>query len=138
YSALEKLLGPMWPRGESELVLSVKRGDAVTNLPAYTPRLIGLYPTQVYESISTFLLFLALLVTYPVRKYDGQLIALLAIGYAVHRYVDEMLRDDTPKYNFGLTLSQWISVGIFAVGVLIIMIRRRHPLAIANTPKPIP
>jgi prolipoprotein diacylglyceryltransferase len=129
YEAIDTLLRRDWPRGEEELKLSVFRGNEVKSLPAFTPRLIGLYPTQVYESISTILLFIALLVTYPQRRYDGQLIGLLAIGYAVHRYVVEKLRDDTPKMQFGMTLSQWISIGIFATGVLIILYRRRYPLA---------
>jgi phosphatidylglycerol---prolipoprotein diacylglyceryl transferase len=123
YTALEKVLGSDWPRGETKLVLKVKRGDAEQQLPAYTPRLIGLYPTQVYESISAGLLLIALTVTWPFRKYDGQLLVLLMMGYAVHRFVNESLRDDTPKYLF-LTLSQWISVGIFTSGLLIASVRR--------------
>jgi prolipoprotein diacylglyceryltransferase len=123
YTALERLLGNEWPRGETRMTLKVKRGESETDLPAFKPRLIGLYPTQVYESISAALLFIALTVTWPYRKYDGQLIVLLMLAYAVHRFVNESLRDDTPKYLF-LTLSQWISVGIFTAGLLLAWLRR--------------
>ena len=91
--------------------------------------MIGLYPTQVYESISGFLLFLALSATYPLRRYDGQLMVLLMFGYAIQRFIVEMLRDDTPKFNIGLSLSQAISVGIFVAATLIWLIRRRYPRA---------
>jgi prolipoprotein diacylglyceryltransferase len=123
YAALEQLLGREWPRGETKMILKIRRGDTELDLPPYQPRLIGLYPTQVYESISAALLFLALTVTYPYRKYDGQLIVLLMLAYAVHRFVNESLRDDTPKYVF-FTLSQWISVGIFTAGLLLGALRR--------------
>ena len=136
YKELDLLLRRDWPRGETNLTLSVKRDNDVKQLPTFVPRLIGLYPTQVYESISTFLLFIALLITYRHRRYDGQVIALLTIGYAIHRYVIEMLRDDTPKFQLGLTLSQWISVGMLVTGLLIIAYRRRYPLAsrVASAP----
>ncbi|MFL5328292.1 MAG: prolipoprotein diacylglyceryl transferase family protein [Gemmataceae bacterium] len=135
YAALDLLLRSEWPRGETKMALKVRRGTEAVDLPAFTPRLIGLYPTQIYESISTLLLFVALLLTYPRRRFDGQVVALLMIGYAVHRYVVESLRDDTPKDFLGhFTLSQTISFAILAGGLLIIVVRRRYPRAIATAP----
>lgn len=123
YKALYPMLGD-WPRGEERIALRVRRGAQTIDLPAFEPRLIGLYPTQVYESISAFLLFLGLCALYPLRKYDGQVIAWLMLAYAVHRYVNESLRDDTERFLW-FTLSQWISFGIFAGGLLIVLTRRR-------------
>ena len=42
---------------------------------------------------------------------------LCMLGYAAHRFLNEAIRIE-PTYALGLTLSQWISVGIFAAGVL--------------------
>ena len=38
------------------------------------------------------LLILLLLAYYPYRRHDGQLMVLLMLGYAVHRFINESLR----------------------------------------------
>jgi len=134
-AAFERLLQSGLERGASVLELAVRRGGREVDIAGFTPRLIGLYPTQLYESISAALLFLALVATWPVRRYDGQVLVLLMIGYAVHRFVNESLRDDTAPFG-PLTLSQWISVGIFGGGVLIAAIRRVQISAATTTGSP--
>jgi prolipoprotein diacylglyceryltransferase len=64
------------------------------------------------------LLVLFLLAYYPFRRHDGQLMVLLMVGYAFHRFVNESLRIE-PIYpaGSGLTLSQWGSVVILAAAV---------------------
>jgi prolipoprotein diacylglyceryltransferase len=125
---LETLTGN-WPRGKADLKLSVERVklDAdgkpdpdgkteVVNLPAFAPLTVGLYPTQLYETLSMVLLMLFLLAYYPFRRHDGQLMVLLMLGYALHRFVNESLRIE-PSYGGGLTLSQWASIIVVAVAV---------------------
>jgi prolipoprotein diacylglyceryltransferase len=106
-----------WPRGRAKLTLTVKRGDEEIPI-AFTPATIGLYPTQLYETVSMALLILFLLAYYPFRRHDGQLMTLLMMGYAFHRFVNESLRIE-PIYptGSGLTLSQWGSVVIFLAAV---------------------
>lgn len=125
YRDLWRVFYDDWPRGETFLALKVRRGQQELELDNFRPTLMGLYPTQIYESISAGLLFLALLATWPVRRYEGQLLVLLMLGYAAHRFVNESLREDTPPYG-PFTLSQWISVGIFAGGLLLALVRRRQ------------
>jgi prolipoprotein diacylglyceryltransferase len=106
-----------WPRGKSQLALAVERGDEPSKeLQPFSPRTIGLYPTQLYETVSMVLLIFLLLAYYPYRRHDGQLMVLLMIGYAVHRFINESLRIE-PSYALGLTLSQWGSVVVFAAAV---------------------
>jgi prolipoprotein diacylglyceryl transferase len=110
-----------WRRGRSELALTVERtapdGTKKTiELPPFVPDTVGLYPTQLYETVSMVLLVLFLLAYYPYRRHDGQLMVLLMIGYAVHRFINESLRIE-PAVGMGLTLSQWGSVVIFAAAV---------------------
>ena len=107
-----------WPRGKHELQLNVERGGEVGMLPAFTPRTVGLYPTQLYETVSMALLILLLLAYYPFRRHDGQLLVLCMMGYAVHRFVNESIRIE-PTVGGALTLSQWGSVVIFAGAVVI-------------------
>jgi len=105
-----------WPRGRHELELTVRRGTEVVELAPFVPRSVGLYPTQLYETVSTTLLMFFLLAYYPYRRHDGQLMVLLMVGYAVHRFVNESLRVE-PTYALGLTLSQWVSVLLFSAGL---------------------
>lgn len=106
-----------WPRGETQLALTVQRGNRAVDLPAFTPWTLGLHPTQVYESITGGLLLFLLLAYYPLKRRQGELIVILMLGYAVHRFLDEQLRNDTPPVLAGLTLSQTISIALFAAGL---------------------
>lgn len=105
-----------WPRGKHELELAVLRDGNEVELPAFVPRTIALYPTQLYETVSMVLLIFLLVAYYPYRRHDGQLLVLCMLGYAVHRFINESIRIE-PTVGFGLTLSQWGSVVIFAIAV---------------------
>jgi phosphatidylglycerol:prolipoprotein diacylglycerol transferase len=119
YEDLVRLTLVDWPRGKPDLRLTVLRAGERIELPAFTPRSLGLYPTQLYESISMGLLLLVLLSFYPLRRHDGQVLTLFMVCYAVHRYLNESLRDDTTPVAFGLTLSQNISIGVLAAAVVL-------------------
>lgn len=104
-----------WPRGKSELALGVNRsGETVT--VKFTPKTVAFFPTQLYETISMALLVGVLVTFQPFRRHDGQLIVLLMLGYAAHRFLNEAIRIE-PTYALDLTLSQWISIGIFCAGL---------------------
>lgn len=130
-----------WPRGKSQLALTVERNGATVDLPPFAPATIGLYPTQLYETVSMVLLILLLVAFYPYRRHDGQVMVLLMIGYAVHRFINESLRIE-PTIGGGLTLSQWGSVVIFAAAVAIEIYLRLtmpsppEPLVLAPEPAP--
>ena len=105
-----------WPRGKSRLTLSVNRNGQAKDLPPFAPQTIGLYPTQLYETLSMVLLILLLLAFYPYRRHDGELMVVLMIGYAIHRFINESLRIE-PTYALGLTLSQWGSLVVLVAAV---------------------
>ncbi|MBA4064785.1 MAG: hypothetical protein C0501_13945 [Isosphaera sp.] len=106
------------PKGKARLTLVVEREKQRVDLPPFTPETVGLYPTQLYETVSMVLLTFLLLAYYPYRRHDGQLMVLVMVGYAVHRYVNESLRIE-PSYTGGLTLSQWGSVVVLAAAAAI-------------------
>jgi phosphatidylglycerol:prolipoprotein diacylglycerol transferase len=135
---LEDQLGSEWPRGVTQLQLDVERGNQIVELPAFTPWTLGLHQTQLYESITGGLLLFLLLAYYPLKRRNGELIVILALGYAVHRFLDEALRNDTPPVFAGLTLSQTISIMLFAAGLAIgWWIWRKPPQpALAGGPAP--
>jgi phosphatidylglycerol:prolipoprotein diacylglycerol transferase len=138
YHDLYEILVKHWPRGVNSLSLVVQRpgqgshgiGFAEETLPEFAPRSLGLHPTQVYESISMALLLFLLLAYLPFRRRDGELMALFMICYAVHRFLNEILRNDTDAFADGLTLSQNLSVLIFVAGVGVwLWLRRGKPAA---------
>jgi phosphatidylglycerol:prolipoprotein diacylglycerol transferase len=91
---------------------------------SFAPLTLPIHPTQVYESISMFLLFLFLLAYYPFRRHDGELIALLMIGYGIHRYFNEMLRADVRPTGF----ENWTSLLLVVGGLLIVGWLWRKPV----------
>ncbi len=133
-----EVLASEWPRGRSELTLTVDRG-AETPTMRFAPATIGLYPTQLYETVSMGLLILLLLAYYPYRRHDGQVMVLLMLGYGVHRFINESLRVE-PAVGGGLTLSQWGSVVILAAAIGIeLYLRRTMPSPpVPFAPKPAP
>jgi prolipoprotein diacylglyceryltransferase len=105
-----------WPRGRSLLEMEVEpKPGAPAVRVAYTPYTIGLYPTQLYESVSMLLLMLVLLAYTPLRRNPGQVTAVLMIAYGLHRYLNELLRDDPrPK-----GLESYGSVALVTGGLLL-------------------
>lgn len=127
-------------RGLNTLQLTVEHPDGTTAvLPAFRPLTIGLHPTQLYETISMGLLVFVLLAWEPFRRRKGELIVLLMLCYAVHRFINESLRNDTDKYTpFGvpltLTLSQWISILVAGAGLVLLVLLLRRPADQAAEP----
>ena len=105
-----------WPRGKSQLTIAVERNGQTIDLPPFSPRHGRPIPSQLYETVSMVLLILLLLAYYPFRRHDGQLMVVLMIGYAIHRFINESLRIE-PTYALGLTLSQWGSIVVLAAAV---------------------
>lgn len=114
---LDRLVRWDWPRGLNPIKLGVERDGQQVEIPPFVPRTVGFYPTQIYESISMGLLTVMLLAYHPFRRHDGQLMTILMMGYAIHRFLNESLRIE-PVVGLGLTLSQWGSVVVFAAGLV--------------------
>jgi prolipoprotein diacylglyceryltransferase len=113
-----------WPRGKNDLTLKVRSEDAAAARTIHLwPWTLRLHPTQLYESISMFLLFWVLTFYYPFRRHDGQVMALLMICYAAHRYINELLRADERPEGF----ESWTSVVLFAAGVVMWLWLARRP-----------
>jgi prolipoprotein diacylglyceryltransferase len=118
--------GAAWPRGRNTLDLVVDRGGQTAEV-SLVPRTVTFFPTQLYETVSMVLLTGLLLAFQPFRRHDGQVMVLLMVGYAAHRFLNEAIRIE-PTYALGLTLSQWVSVGIFAAAVALeLYLRRTQP-----------
>lgn len=106
-----------WPRGQHKIQLAVQREGEEKEL-SFEPVSVPLYPTQLYETVSMALLILLLVSFHPFRRHDGQVMVLLMVGYALHRFINESIRIE-PTIGMGLTLSQWGSVVIFLTAIAI-------------------
>ena len=102
-----------WPRGKNDLTLVVRTGDQEPRTVVLVPWTLRLHPTQLYETVSMVLLFLLLSAYYPFRRRDGQVMALMMVGYSLHRYINELLRADERPGPF----ETWTSVILFAAGI---------------------
>ena len=47
--------------------------------------------------------------------------------YPIHRFFDEMLRNDTPPVAYGMTLSQNVSILVFVSAILVCLWMWRQP-----------
>ena len=81
------------------------------------------HPTQIYSSLCLIFLFVILRALQRKRLFNGEIFLGYVVGYAVIRFGLEFLRGDNPKILLGLTISQLISVVVFAVGLTLFLHR---------------
>ena len=81
----------------------------------------GLHPTQIYSSIAAFLLAGVTAAYFPRRPFVGAVLVLGMVLYAAKRFILEFLRgDELGQFGTMFTISQWISLGIFVGGLILL------------------
>lgn len=88
-----------------------------------------LVPTQLIEAIANLLIFAFLLWLTKRRKFEGQIIYTYLMVYAVARFTIEFWRDDPRGSLFGLSTSQFISLVMFAFGLVMTLYHWRRTKA---------
>ena len=90
----------------------------------FAPNHVALIPTQIYSSVLDFVHFILLLYIARHKKKDGQVAACYLIFYSIGRFILEFFRGDLIRGSVGsLSTSQFISLFIFAAGVLVLIYR---------------
>ena len=87
---------------------------------------IPLHPTQLYESISLFILFAGLIYIFKHKRFDGQVGLTYFMVYPVIRSIVEIYRGDAIRgfvIDQVLSTSQFISIFVF-LGAFWVMLRR--------------
>ncbi|WP_422930671.1 prolipoprotein diacylglyceryl transferase [Singulisphaera sp. PoT] len=97
-------------------------------IPSTAARSLPVHPTQLYSAIDGFLLVALLSAYFPLRKRDGEVMAMLMVTYPITRFLIEYLRNDEGAYFAGLTISQNISVALFVWGIWFWRYLSRQPL----------
>ena len=74
-----------------------------------TPLDVPVHPTEIYDALLNFVLYLFLAWLFRRKKFDGQVFATYLIGYAITRSIMEYFRGDYPPdhIHFGLTPGNW-------------------------------
>jgi len=88
---------------------------------------LRVHPTQLYSVVDGLVLLLLLSAYYPLRRRDGEVMALLMVTYPITRFLIEYLRNDEGVFFLGLTISQTISVLLFLAGLLYWYVLSRSP-----------
>ena len=88
---------------------------------------VHLHPTQIYEALGNFLLFIFLHFYSKKEHNTGMTFALYFMCYAVLRFIVEFFRGDNREIQyFGLSVSQIISIFLFVIGVCIYAKTRKN------------
>jgi phosphatidylglycerol:prolipoprotein diacylglycerol transferase len=61
-----------------------------------TPLDVPVHPTEIYDALLNFILYLVLAWLFRRKKFDGQIFALYLAGYAICRFIVEFFRGDYP------------------------------------------
>ncbi len=84
----------------------------------------GVHPTQIYESMLNFGLYLALAWLYRRKKFDGHVFGVYLVSYAIIRSFVELFRGDydPAQYHLGgwFTPAHFVSIGILSVGLFLL------------------
>ncbi len=88
-------------------------------ISADAARSLPVHPKQLYAAGSGLVLLVMTTLFYRHRRRDGEVMALLMVGYPVTRFLMEFARGDATGWHFGLTVSQYISLGLFAAGLIV-------------------
>jgi phosphatidylglycerol:prolipoprotein diacylglycerol transferase len=99
-----------------------------TDEAAPVPLNVPLHPAQLYESAANFLIFVFLYRRFQHRHHAGQIFALYLVLYSIARFIVEFFRYHEQSLIAGLSLTQWIAVGLLALGSAILVRARQTAL----------
>jgi phosphatidylglycerol:prolipoprotein diacylglycerol transferase len=106
---------------QQPIALKLASGKVMRVPPApISARTRPVHPTQIYSAVDAGLLFWLLWSYYPFRRRDGEVLALLLTIHPVTRFLLEIIRTDEPAvFGTGMSISQNISVMLFAAGIVL-------------------
>lgn len=111
-------------------------GKSAENIPwgvifrdpaSLAPINVKLHPTQLYESVGEFIIFLLLVTLRKYKTFNGQLFITYLILYSVLRFIVEFFRGDAQRgfIIYNISFSQAISILLFFIGIIAFYILRK-------------
>ncbi len=96
----------------------------------FAPNGVALFPTQILSSLYDFLNFAVLYLVCRRSKRDGCTASVYLMTYGVGRFIIEFFRGDLIRGKVGvLSVSQFISVFVIALGIFLLCWLHRRPRA---------
>ena len=89
-------------------------------------------PNQLYASAVNALIFVLLFWLYKRRQHPGQILAVYLLTYPIARYFLEMLRADSRMQVGQFSISQFLSLALFLLGILLLFVSRNLTLPSQN------
>lgn len=114
---------------ECDLPWAVTFHDPVAHALTNVPLEVGLHPTQLYESGAEAVLFWFLFSLAKKAHSPGRVIGLYLVLSSAMRFGIEYLRVHQQPLTAGLSLTQWISLGLGIAGVALLARRPQAQLA---------
>ena len=104
--------------------------DPVANEVVGTPLNVPLHPTQIYEAISGLAIFVLILAfERKGRPFAGRTFWGYILLYGVSRFVIEYFRGDPRGFNAGFSTSQWISLVLVPLSLVMLAVLARRRTA---------
>ena len=102
----------------------LKWGIVFTHPRSLAPLNLPLHPTQIYSSLSGFIIFLILVLLYWKRKFDGQVFLWFLILHSTARLAIERFRGDDRGMLFDNTMSmtQFVTLIVLVGSVIALMV----------------
>lgn len=85
-----------------------------------------LHPTQLYQAIANFAIFLLCQRLYSRRRYNGEIFLTYLLLYAPSRFFIEFLRGDHIPLGIGLSMGQVAALLIFTASIITYFLKLRH------------
>jgi phosphatidylglycerol:prolipoprotein diacylglycerol transferase len=95
---------------------------------------LAVHPTQLYETVLGFVMFLILWRFRGHKHLDGWLFGMYLVLAGAERFLIEFFRAKDDRFAFGLTLAQCIALTLMLAGIIVMQVRRQSapPLARAS------
>ncbi|MEA3241172.1 MAG: prolipoprotein diacylglyceryl transferase [Pseudomonadota bacterium] len=90
-----------------------------THPQSLAPLHFPLHPTQMYHAAANGIIFMVLILKRRQQSFIGQLAVLYLLLYSTGRFIIEFFRGDPRGGFWMLSTSQWISLGLFALGIVL-------------------
>ncbi len=121
-------LAVAFPDGAPPSTAGVMASEFGTIAPAGTPAsaVLSVYPTQLYEVVLGFIMFLVLWRMRDHKHAQGWLFGVYMVLAGVERFVIEFFRAKDDRLLFvGLTYAQGIALAVAVAGAILMMVRSR-------------
>lgn len=120
-------LAVAFPEGAPPSIAGVMASEFHTVVPAGTAMntVLSVYPTQLYEVVLGFLMFLVLWRMRDHKHAQGWLFGVYMVLAGLERFVIEFFRAKDDRLLVGLTYAQGIAVAVALAGAVMMMARSR-------------